>query len=66
MTRGPVSIYATGILLYNNDMKFIALVRGINVGGNKKITMSALKECFEGLGFYSVSTYMNSSNIIYS
>ena len=60
------STYATGLPLYNNDMKFIALLQGISVGGNNKVAMTTLKERFEELGFYSVSTYINSSDIIYS
>ena len=46
-------------------MKFIALLRGINVGGKNKVSMLALKECFEGLGFSNVSTYINSGNVIF-
>jgi uncharacterized protein (DUF1697 family) len=46
-------------------MKFVALLRGINVGGNKKISMPELKTTFESLGFVNVSTYINSGNIIF-
>lgn len=46
-------------------MKYVALLRGINVGGNNKISMSELKQCFERLGFKQVSTYINSGNIIF-
>lgn len=46
-------------------MKFIALLRGINVGGNKKVAMSDLKICFEKLGFNNVITYINSGNVIF-
>jgi uncharacterized protein (DUF1697 family) len=44
---------------------YIALLRGINVGGNTIVSMKALKACFEGLGFRDVSTYINSGNIIF-
>ncbi|HSE19494.1 MAG TPA: DUF1697 domain-containing protein [Pyrinomonadaceae bacterium] len=44
---------------------FVALLRGINVGGNNMISMSALKKSFETLGFSDVSTYINSGNIIF-
>lgn len=47
-------------------MKYVALLRGINVGGNNTIKMSALKACFEALGFADVKTYINSGNIIFS
>ena len=35
----------------------ISLLRGINVGGNKKIRMAELKALYESLGFSNVSTY---------
>jgi uncharacterized protein (DUF1697 family) len=44
---------------------FVALLRGVNVGGNNMISMRALKESFENLGFEHVSTYINSGNIIF-
>lgn len=46
-------------------MKYIALLRGINVGGNNKVSMAELRKCFEALGFSNVSTYINSGNIIF-
>ena len=46
-------------------MKYIALLRGINVGGNNKINMKELKTGFESLGFTNVATYINSGNIIF-
>jgi len=44
---------------------FVALLRGVNVGGKNMIRMSSLKESFERMGFDSVSTYINSGNIIF-
>lgn len=46
--------------------KYIALLRGINVGGKNKISMPELKKTFEGIGFQDVMTYSNSGNIIFS
>ncbi|EMY71776.1 DUF1697 domain-containing protein [Leptospira vanthielii] len=46
-------------------MKYIALFRGINVGGNRKVEMKKLKVLFESLGFTEVSTYINSGNVIF-
>lgn len=46
-------------------MKFIALLRGINVGGNNKVSMSELKVIFEQAGMQNVSTYINSGNVIF-
>ena len=44
-------------------MRYIALLRGINVGGNTMIKMAELKAVFERLGFENVVTYINSGNI---
>ena len=45
---------------------FVALLRGVNVGGKNMISMSSLKESFEQLGFTGVATYINSGNIIFN
>lgn len=45
--------------------KFIALLRGINVGGNKKVPMDKLKLAFEQLGFKNVKTILNTGNILF-
>lgn len=45
--------------------KYIALLRGINVGGHKKIIMSDLRILFQKLGFSDVATYIQSGNIIF-
>ncbi|NCB41977.1 MAG: DUF1697 domain-containing protein [Clostridia bacterium] len=47
-------------------MKYIALFRGINVGGKNKVSMKELKELMEKNGFSNVATYINSGNIIFS
>ena len=44
-------------------MRYIALLRGINVGGNTMVKMAELKSSFEKLGFRNVATYINSGNI---
>lgn len=46
-------------------MTYVALLRGINVGGNNKIEMKKLKATFEALGYTDVVTYINSGNIIF-
>jgi uncharacterized protein (DUF1697 family) len=46
--------------------KFIALLRGINVSGQKQIKMSDLKTLFEATGFQDVKTYIQSGNVIFS
>lgn len=46
-------------------MIYVALLRGINVGGNNKIDMKQLKASFEEAGLKEVSTYINSGNVIF-
>lgn len=47
-------------------MNYVALLRGINVGGNKKVEMKRLKGVFEEHGCTDVSTYINSGNVIFA
>ncbi|WP_109302442.1 DUF1697 domain-containing protein [Aquimarina sp. AU474] len=44
---------------------YIALLRGINVGGHNKIKMADLKVMFEKLNLTQVTTYIQSGNIIF-
>ena len=43
----------------------IALLRGINVGGNNKVPMADLKLLFTECGYTEVTTYINSGNILF-
>ena len=43
---------------------YIALLRGINVGGHKKVPMAELRELLSKSGFENVRTYIQSGNII--
>lgn len=45
---------------------YIALLRGINVGGHKKLKMADLKLLFEELGFEAVTTYIQSGNVVFT
>lgn len=45
-------------------MKYIVLLRGINISGKNKISMAALKQVLEINNYYDVLTYLNSGNII--
>jgi uncharacterized protein (DUF1697 family) len=47
-------------------MRYVALLRGINVGGKTLIKMADLKECVESLGFDDVSTYIASGNVLFA
>lgn len=44
---------------------YIALLRGINVGGKNKVAMQQLKAAFEAAGLQAVRTYINSGNVIF-
>lgn len=46
-------------------MRYVALLRGINVGKNNRIAMSSLKSLFEMNDYHNVSTYINSGNVIF-
>jgi uncharacterized protein (DUF1697 family) len=46
--------------------KYISLLRGINVSGQKKIKMEDLRALYESLDFENVRTYIQSGNVIFS
>jgi len=46
-------------------MKYIALLRGINVGGKRKIKMADLRAMCEKIGLQEVQTYIQSGNLIF-
>ena len=45
------------------EKRYIALLRGINVGTKPRIDMKALIEIFEAIGYTEVNTYINSGNV---
>lgn len=47
-------------------MRYIALLRGINVGGNHRVEMKRLKQALEDMGCFDVKTYINSGNAWFS
>jgi uncharacterized protein (DUF1697 family) len=44
---------------------YVAMLRGINVGGQKIVKMERLRASFEGLGFSRVRTYVQSGNVVF-
>ena len=46
--------------------RYVALLRGINVGGKNLIPMPALKAHFEAQGFADVATYIQSGNVVFT
>jgi len=47
-------------------MRVAALLRGINIGPNKRISMAALREIVESLGHTDVETYLQSGNVVFA
>ena len=45
--------------------RFLALLRGVNVGGKNIVPKNPLRQCFEDMGFRSVRTYIQSGNILF-
>lgn len=45
--------------------RYVGLLRGINVGGNKKIAMADLRKLVEGLGHQDVKTLLQSGNVVF-
>ena len=45
--------------------RYVALLRGINVGGKNKVAMSDLREAFEAHGCSAVRTYIQSGNVVF-
>lgn len=47
------------------NTRYLALLRGINVGGGNIIKMADLKVCFEKCDFQNVATYIQSGNVLF-
>jgi uncharacterized protein (DUF1697 family) len=48
------------------EQRYVALLRGINVGGKNLIKMTDLRGCFADMGFTEVETYIQSGNVVFS
>ncbi|WNC14786.1 DUF1697 domain-containing protein [Brevibacillus brevis] len=49
----------------NSKTVYIALLRGINVGGKNKIKMAELRSALENIGLFRVKTYIQSGNVLF-
>ena len=47
-------------------MRCIAFLRGVNLGGNRKVPMAELRLLVESLGFTDVRTLLNSGNVVFT
>lgn len=48
-----------------NTQRYVAFLRGINVGAHKMVKMEELRTLFESLGYKNVKTLLNSGNIVF-
>jgi uncharacterized protein (DUF1697 family) len=44
---------------------FISMLRGINVGGHRKVPMNSLRDAYAELGFSNVASYIQSGNVVF-
>lgn len=61
--NGATSMTAAAAAASN---KYVALLRGVNVGGNSRVPMPQLRHALEAAGFMDVRTYINSGNVVFS
>ena len=47
------------------DQRYVALLRGVNVGGRNKLPMADLKYIFTAAGCAAVQTYIQSGNVVF-
>ncbi|MGJ7909290.1 DUF1697 domain-containing protein [Actinopolyspora sp. H202] len=48
------------------DARYVALLRGVNVGGRTRVDMAELRELARELGFEEVRSHLNSGNLVFS
>lgn len=49
----------------NKFYQYVALFRGVNVGGHNKLPMKILRALLEGLGYSNIRTYIQSGNVVF-
>lgn len=60
----PESVHM-GYVVRMTESRFVALLRGVNVGTAKRIAMADLRAGFEGAGFTNVRTVLQSGNVVF-
>jgi uncharacterized protein (DUF1697 family) len=60
------SVTSDPMAIQSLPSRYVALLRGINVGGKNIIPMAALREVFAELGYTDVATYIQSGNVTFS
>ena len=46
--------------------RYVAFLRGVNLGSRRRVKGEDLRLCFEGLGFEDVATFRTSGNVIFA
>ncbi len=64
-SEGPAGHPFTGVGR-QASVRYVALLRGVNVGKGARVSMKDLKALLEGLGLIDVVTYLNSGNVVFS
>ncbi len=64
--RGPLPFASMNECTHTYPMKYVAFIRGINVGGNTIVKMVDLKELMEALAFKDVRTVLASGNVLFT
>ncbi len=54
------------VVRYNQSMRYVALLRGVNVGGNHRVPKAEFQAVLESLGFRDVVIYINSGNAVFT
>jgi uncharacterized protein (DUF1697 family) len=54
-----------GNLIGQKIMRYVALLRGINVGKSVQVPMKRLKSLLDSFGYTNIITYLNSGNVIF-
>jgi uncharacterized protein (DUF1697 family) len=62
----PISVPCAVHVIVEVALKYVALLRGINVGKGARVPMKTLKALLEGLGLSDVVTYLNSGNVVFA
>ena len=52
--------------MMGNVTRYVALLRGVNVGGHNKVPMAGLRSALEALGHHDVATYVQSGNAVFT
>jgi uncharacterized protein (DUF1697 family) len=59
-------VIAAAYAMMDGMPRYVALLRGVNVGGKAKVSMAELRALFESLGHREVVTYIQSGNIVFT